>query len=276
MPNDESTLFDYLEGDDFLSNEDEDQSGAVDQTEDPDATDEGTIGEPAGEAEDPDVDGVATHQQTREENQAFAAARRAAEARERATAAERDDARAQVNILCQALAEYGYEGTPQEIADAIIASRQGTTAEAVRMQREREQKAMDEAIRNHPAVKRAEQLEQQIQAQQTNALLASELRNIQKMNPEIRSLQDLRNLGEKQEVFDTLVRGGMHIDKAYQAIAAVPGKTAVRQDTRGHIRQVNGGAGNGGTVLSASEIAIAKELGLSTKEINDWCRKNRK
>lgn len=274
MENDKSTLFDYLEDDDFSDIDDEDQSGVVDQTETDDATDEGTEGEPDGEADDPDVDGAATHQQSRELNNAFAAARRDAEARERQAAAERDEAIAQVNVLRQALAEYGYEGTPQEIADAIVASRQGTTAEAVRQQREREQQAMDEAIRNHPAVKRAEQLEQQITAQQTNALLASELRNIQKINPEIRTLSDLRNLGDKQEMFDAMVKGGMHIDKAYQAVSGMTVKPQMRQDTKGHIRTVNGSTTGKGVTLSKEELSLAREMGLSAKEINDWCRKN--
>lgn len=258
-----------------LDAEDEAQAEVVDQPETEDVTDEGAESEEELSAEDTAGE-PAIHQQTREENQAYAAARREAEARERQAAAERDEAKGQIDILMRALAEYGYEGTPQEIADNIMASRQGTTAEAVRQQREQQQKAMDEAIRNHPLIKEAEEQKRQSVAMQTNAMIQAEIRNIQKINPEIKGLQDLRNLGDKQEMFDALIRGGMHLDKAYRMIADKPA-AAVKPDTKSHLKTTNGGSSQPAAGLSAEEIALCKEMmpGLTTKEINDWYAKQK-
>ncbi len=251
----------------------EGQSGVVDQTETSEATDEGIEGE-VTETEEPEIDEVATHQQSWAENQAAAAARKAAETEARKTAEENARLIAERDTLLQALKGYGYEGSAHEIADAITASRTGQTAEAVRQAREEKERALDEMINNHPAVKQAQHLADLVVQQRNREILNSELRNIQKINPEIKTLADLKNLGEQQEVFDTLVKGGMHIDKAYQAIAERPAKSR-KPDNRSHITQVNGGVSGEGTVLSAEEISLAKQMGLTSKEINAWLKSHK-
>lgn len=255
-----------------LDAEDEVQAEVVDQP-DGDATDEGAgeeeIEEPAGEP--------APHQQTRQENQVAAQARRAAEERTRAVEIERDKAAAEVELLKRALMQYGYEGTAQEIADAITASKTGQTPEEVERMRMAEEAAMNERINSHPAVQQATQMLQQIQQQRTQDLFNRELREIQKINPEIKSLADLRNLGESQEVFDALIKGGMHIDQAYKAIAGKHPAPAAKPDTKGHLKVTNGASHQPSAGLSAEEIALCKEMmpGLTTKEINDWYAKQK-
>ena len=265
----ENTLFDDLEEE----IEDEGQSGVVDQTSG-DVTDEGTEGEPAGEAEDLDVDGPAPHPQSWAENQAAAAARKQAEAQARKAEEENARLSADLNILRSALKGYGYDGSAQDIADAITATRTGQTAEDVRSTREAEERAFDERINNHPAVVQARRIADMLVQQRNQDMFNAELRNIQKINPQIRSIADLRNLGEQQEVFDALVKGGMHIDKAYQVVAGKQARVS-KPDNRSHMSQVNGGVGGGGTVLSAEEIAMCKEMGLTSKEINAWCKNHK-
>lgn len=252
----------------FGLNEDDAQAGVVDQPDET-VTDEGAGEEPAGD--------IAPHQQTRQENQVAAQARRAAEEKMRAAESQRDAAAAEVEVLKRALQQYGYEGTAQEIADAIIASRTGKTPEEVERQRMAEEAAMNEKINNHPAVQRANQLAQLIQQQRNQEMFNRELREIQKINPDIRSLADLQNLGEQQDVFNALIKGGMHIDQAYKVVAGKPASTAAKPDTKSHLRTTNGGSSQPAAGLSAEEIALCKELmpGLTTKEINDWHAKHK-
>ena len=131
--------------------EDEAQDGVVDQ--EGDVTDEG-----AEELEDNELNqegtagGVANHQQTPEDNHQYAAARKAAEQREHAAKAEAQEAREQVKILQNVLREYGYEGTPQQIADALEASRSQRTIEEVEAERLEREQYLSEQIANHPDV----------------------------------------------------------------------------------------------------------------------------
>jgi hypothetical protein len=67
--------------------------------------------------------------QSAEDNARFAAARREAEQQARALKAQNDR-------LMQALGQYGYQGSPEEIADALIAQTQGISQEEARAQRD--------------------------------------------------------------------------------------------------------------------------------------------
>lgn len=68
-------------------------------------------------------------QQSREENSAIAQFRKQAEAKERALQAQNDR-------LLSALNQFGYEGSPEEIADALMAQTQNITVEEAKAQRE--------------------------------------------------------------------------------------------------------------------------------------------
>ena len=78
----------------------------------------------------------------------------------------------------------------------------------------REQEISDQ-IANHPDVVRAREITQALINQRNEEMFARELRNIQRINPDVKSLVDLRNLGADQNYFDFLVsQKGMHIDQA--------------------------------------------------------------
>ena len=259
--------------------EDEAQDGVVDQ--EGEVTDEG-----AGDLEDTelnqeeDADGVATHQQAPETNHQFAEARKAAEQETRRAREEARLAQEQVNLLQNALRGFGYEGTPQEIADAIEATRSQRTIEEVEAERLRREEEFSKQIANHPDVVRARELAQSIVEERNRELIANELRNIQRINPEIKTVADLRNLGEDQDYFDFLVESkGMHIDAAYKKV--MQGKTPqtqVKIDTRENIQTFNGSEGATVADIPKDEEALCMELnpGMSKEEIRKYYQKYQK
>jgi hypothetical protein len=115
--------------------------------------------------------------QSAEENAKFAAARRQAEA-------EKNALKAQNDRLMQALGQYGYQGSPEDIADALFAQSQGISVEEATAQR---QAAEAENAKY-------QQLESQIETYRPlaiKALMADDLAKIQTVNPEVKNLDDL-------------------------------------------------------------------------------------
>jgi hypothetical protein len=115
--------------------------------------------------------------QSAEENAKFAAARRQAEA-------EKNALKAQNDRLMQALGQYGYQGSPEDIADALFAQSQGISVEEATAQR---QAAEAENAKY-------QQLESQIETYRPlaiKALMAEDLAKVQTVNPEVKNLDDL-------------------------------------------------------------------------------------
>lgn len=252
--------------------EDESQTGVVDQEEEGGATDEGDNEFEELQPEDQLSDGAATHQQTPEENHAAANARKAAEAQARRAEAERDTANTDLNIILGALKAYGYEGKPQDIADMLVAKATGKSAEEIASERTAQNEALNQAVVNHPMVQQANAMMQGIMRQQAENTIKQELRNIQAINPDIKSVADLKNLGDKQEAFDALIKSGMHIDKAYMVLhpAGQSQARSPKPDTKAHIMQTNGnGNGSGAVTMSRDEREMCKALfgDVSDKEL---------
>jgi chemotaxis protein histidine kinase CheA len=115
--------------------------------------------------------------QSAEDNAKFAAARRAAEA-------EKNALKAQNDRLMQALGQYGYQGSPEDIADALFAQSQGISVEEATAQR---QAAEAENAKY-------QQLESQLETYRPlaiKALMAEDLAKVQTVNPEVKNLDDL-------------------------------------------------------------------------------------
>ena len=260
--------------------EDEAQGGVVDH--EGEATDEGVSDPEDNELnQGEDADGAATHQQTPENNHRFAEARKAAERETRAARAEAQNAQAEVRMLKEALKGFGYEGSPQQIADAIEATRTQRTIEEVEQERLEREQFLSEQIANHPDVIRARELAQSLIVQRNNELIANEMKNIQRLNPEIKSVADLRNLGESQEYFDFLVKEkGMHIDEAYKKISHLTQSPAKSQkpDTRESIQTFNGSEGATVADIPKDEELLCMELnpGLTKDEIRKYYNKYKK
>lgn len=119
----------------------------------------------------------APSQQSAEENSKYAEARRQAETKAKAL-------EAQNNRLLEALGIYGYEGSPEEIADQIMAQSQGIPVEEAQAQREQREQ-ID-----------AEKLQAQSEAEYykniaMEKLMADDLAKINSVYPDVKSLQDL-------------------------------------------------------------------------------------
>lgn len=114
--------------------------------------------------------------QSAEENAKFAAARRQAEAEAR-------EIKAQNDRLMQALNAYGYQGSPSEIADMLLAQTQGITVEQARAEREAKE------------AENAKYTQLQSQLEYSNGLakkylMEQDLRTIQAVYPEAK-MEDL-------------------------------------------------------------------------------------
>lgn len=258
--------------------EDEAQDGVVDQ--DGEATDEGA--EDLADTEldqEEDADGAATHQQTPELNHLFSQARKQAEQQARAAEEDARRARAETAMLQEALRQFGYDGSPQEMADAIEAARSQRTVEEVAAERTRREEELDEQIANHPDVIRAREIAQAIISQRNEEMFTRELANIKRINPEIKSLLDLQNLGADQDYFDFLVKAkGMHIDQAYKEIQR--GRQATQkerlEDTRAGIQTFNGAAGGKSLAdvpKDIEELCLQMNPGMSKDEIRKYHNK---
>ena len=143
--------------------------------------------------------------QSAEENSKYAEARRQAEAEARAIKAQNDR-------LLQALGQYGYEGTPDEIADAILAQTQGITVEEAAAQREAQEKAEHEkqTLLSEMEFYRSKAIEK---------MMDDDLKTIQSVYPDVKNLSELGN-----EFFSLL---GATKDPllSYEAVQAKKAKT---------------------------------------------------
>jgi hypothetical protein len=142
--------------------------------------------------------------QSAEENAKFAAARRQAEAEARAI-------KAQNERLLQALAGYGYKGSPEEIADALIAQQQGISTEEARAQRE--------AIEAENA--KYNQLQSEVETYKSLAiekLKSDDLAKLKSAYPEDKEVQKLKSIDELGDEFFLLLSATKDPELAYDAL----------------------------------------------------------
>lgn len=142
--------------------------------------------------------------QSAEENARFAAARRQAEAEARAI-------KAQNERLLQALEGYGYKGSPEEIADALIAQQQGISTEEARAQRE--------AIEAENA--KYNQLQSEVETYKSLAiekLKSDDLAKLKSAYPEDKEVQKLKSIDELGDEFFLLLSATKDPELAYDAL----------------------------------------------------------
>ena len=171
---------------------------ATSESEAPEEAEEVIVEEP----EEP-IEEVAKPQQSAEENSKFAEIRRKYES-------ENKKIKAEFDRLLDSLKGYGYEGSPQEIADALYAQNNGVSQEEAKAIREKEESALREK----------EELQSEIEMYKSLAiqkLMVDDLSAIQKVHPEVK---DLNELGE--EFFSTLKALGDERDPvlAYEIVKA--------------------------------------------------------
>ena len=157
-----------------------------------------------------------------------------------------DESNRNADVLMNAVKGYGYEGTAQEMADALVAAAQQTTPEQVRAEREAQEKAIEEAIARHPSVLAAQKLLEETKVAQTQALLAEDLRQIQKLNPEIKAISDLSD-DPNADLIRALVQSGKRYHEAYREVLELRQGKVKKADTKEHLKGI-GGTSAGDTV----------------------------
>lgn len=176
---------------------------ATSEPEAPDEAIEVEPEEPIEESTEEPIEEVAKPQQSAEENSKFAEIRRKYES-------ENKKMKAEFDRLLDSLKGYGYEGSPQEIADALYAQNNGVSQEEAKAIREKEESALREK----------EEMQSEIEMYKSLAiqkLMADDLTAIQKVHPEVK---DLKELGD--EFFSTLKALGDERDPvlAYEIVKA--------------------------------------------------------
>lgn len=140
-----------------------------------------------------------------DENAKYAAARREAETK--AKALETQNKR-----LLDALKGYGYEGSPEEIADNLLAMQKGITPEEAKQQREAEEAKTQEAENTKGELEFYKKLA-------IEKLMADDLRTLQEVYPEVKSFDEV---GEE---FMNLLTATHDPILAYEAVKAKEAKT---------------------------------------------------
>lgn len=264
-----------------FNEDDEPEAEAQEELMEPSETDseEARDDEPAEEEETSEEEKEETPAlQPEEISRAADEARRQAEEQLKTIAEEKAKNDKSIDVLMKALKNFGYEGTPEEIADMLEANRTGKTADDIRSERLIAEEELNRMIEEHPVVKEAKRLNEEAIENRNRQMFEMELRNIQKINPEIKTLQDLQNLGENQEAFNAMIRGGLHIDAAYRVIAGNKQPKQAAKDTKSHIKTVNGsGTAGNSVIVPREERELIKEMipDISDKEIDAWYKKKR-
>lgn len=162
---------------------------------------------------------------------------------QRKTSAE---AKAALDHLTAALHQFGYAGTPQEMADILEAQRREIEPEQVRREREAAEE-QDRIRREAEAAKiEAEQIRRE-------AIFARDLLEIQRINPNVKTLDEL---GEQ---FFKLRCAGFGNLEAYEMLNHKP-VVKVASTGKEHIQTTGGGATAGGLVdIPKSELSYWRE-----------------
>jgi hypothetical protein len=117
---------------------------------------------------------------------------------------------------------------------------------------------LNELIANNPVVKQASAIIAHNQDIQAQIAINREIAEIQRLNPKIKTIEDLIAENGDDEAFNAMVKGGMPLSKAYSIVHKIPQK---KQDTKTHLQTVGGGdpSGGMGKEIPASEFSTWKE-----------------
>lgn len=97
---------------------------------------------------------------------------------------------------------------------------------------------IEQAINNHPTIRELKQARAELVKVRGEIGFNAELAEIQKLNPKIRSIDDLVKETKDDVVFQALQRGGMPLSQAYAHTHKMP---QPKPDTKAHLQTVGGG-----------------------------------
>lgn len=195
---------------------------------------------------------TAKPQQTAEENAKFAEIRRKYEAEQKAIKAQNDR-------LMQALSQYGYEGSPEDIADALMAQTQGISQEEAKVQREAQERAEAEKMQMQSETEFYKRLA-------IEKLMADDLKTIQSVYPEVKSLD---TLGEE---FFSLLGATRDPILSYEALQAKKAKT--QKPIPQEIGAVNSSSSKEKDFYSPAEVDKLTDKDFDNPKIMEVVRKS--
>jgi hypothetical protein len=168
------------------------------------------------------------------------------------------------NVLYNTLTECGFEGSEQEMADIILAQSRQLTPEDIRAEREKQNALIQEAIKNDPTFRQAQLLIEQNRAAAADARLREDLRQIQLVNPNVKSLDDLQSepeWGIINAVAMAKIQSGGTLADAYKEVHKLRTPTP-HVDTKSHLNGRGGSeASPDGLVdIPSNELSLYKSF----------------
>jgi len=192
------------------------------------------------EEEEPGDDGEPAPQPP-EENHKFAEFRKKQEAETRRIAEEK----AKSDQLLNTLFESAYKGEtnpftgkPIETVDDFLAWKEENERQALQ-QAGLSPDYIKQMIDSNPAIQQANAIIKMNQEMQGRLAVDREIAEIQKVNPKIKTFEDLVADNANNEIFNALVNGGMSLSKAYATVHKIPQKKT--DDSKAHLQSVGGG-----------------------------------
>ena len=155
--------------------------------------------------------------QSQEDNAKYAAARREAERQLQAEREEKARLEAANQRLMQALKGYGYEGSPEQIADQIEAARTGRDINEIRVEREMYEQQMLEKQRIEAELNELKNFKY-------SKLIEEDIATIKKAYPDA-NINSIEDLG--QEYINIMRTGTVDSVTAYEILQARKAKTEV-------------------------------------------------
>ncbi len=163
--------------------------------------------------------------------------------REVATARKRD---AEYARMANLLNRNGYTGDIVDIADQIEAQNRNMSIEEVREERIRNAQYVEELVKNHPAIRQAEMIQQRQEAEMLKMRIDNDVRQIQAINPNIKSIKDLAN-EPNADIIQALVESGSTWADAYRKVVGLTGAKS-NVDTKEHLK------GTGASGMAGGEM----------------------
>lgn len=151
--------------------------------------------------------------------------------------------KASLDRLTSALNQFGYAGSPQEIADMLEA--QQREVEPVQVRREREVAEAQEQAQHA-----AEATVAEAETIRKEAIFSRDLAEIQRLNPNVKSLNDLG------DTFYKLRAAGLGNVEAYELVSKPKATTKAAPTGKDHLITTDGGTSAGGLLdIPRSDLA---------------------
>ena len=227
------------------------------------------------DSEDSDGDGEPAPQPP-EVNHQFAEFRKRSEAEIGRARAEAERASQMASMLFETAYKgevNPFTGRPIETIEDFVAWKQENERQSLQ-QAGLPPDYIEQLINNHPVIKQAGAIIQQNQKMQGRMAFDRELSEIQKLNPKIRSIDDLVAETKDDETFQALQKGGMPLSKAYATTHRISQRKA--DSSKDHLQSVGGGSAGDASEPSKDVMQEYLNMGFTKDEAVKHWRKEHK